>query len=103
MESGMRRLPLLTAWIAAVLAVAAIGGGTVGATGAKALLPVADQAKGGDRPLFIIERSKNANVVHYDARLTPEGKFDPDQPVVAYWILLAEKGQRDFTETSSRF
>ena len=29
------------------------------------------------RPLFIIERSKNANVVHYDARLTADGLTGP--------------------------
>jgi len=45
-------------------------------------------------PLFIIERSKNANVVHYDARLTADGKLDPKEPVIAYWVLLAEDGRR---------
>lgn len=45
-------------------------------------------------PLFIVERSKNANVVHYDARLTAEGKLDPKEPVIAYWVLLAEDGRR---------
>ncbi len=47
------------------------------------------------QPLFIIERSKNANVVHYDAQLTAEGKLDPKHPVVAYWIMLAEDGRRE--------
>jgi hypothetical protein len=28
------------------------------------------------QPLFIIERSKTANVVHYDARLTADGNLD---------------------------
>ena len=46
-------------------------------------------------PLFIIERSKNANVVHYDARLTADGKLDPKEPVIAYWVLLAEDGRRE--------
>jgi hypothetical protein len=45
-------------------------------------------------PLFIVERSKNANVVHYDARLTADGKLDPKEPVTAYWVLLAEDGRR---------
>ena len=45
-------------------------------------------------PLFIIERSKNANVLHYDARLTADGKLDPKEPVIAYWVLLAEDGRR---------
>lgn len=47
------------------------------------------------QPLFIIERSKNANVVHYDARLTADGELDPNEPVIAYWILLAEDGRRE--------
>jgi hypothetical protein len=46
------------------------------------------------RPLFIIERSKNKNVVHYDARLTGDGRLDPKEPVTAYWIMLAEDGRR---------
>ncbi|MDQ7788381.1 MAG: DUF4833 domain-containing protein [Thermodesulfovibrionales bacterium] len=45
-------------------------------------------------PLFIVERSKNANVVHYDARLTADGSLDPKEPVIAYWVLLAEDGRR---------
>jgi hypothetical protein len=46
-------------------------------------------------PLFIIERSKNANVVHYDAQLTTDGKLDPKEPVIAYWVLLAKDGRRE--------
>jgi hypothetical protein len=46
-------------------------------------------------PLFVIERSINKNVVHYDARLTPDGKIDPQEPVVAYWVMLAEDGRRE--------
>lgn len=45
-------------------------------------------------PLFIIARSKNTNVVHYDARLTADGKLDPSEPVTAYWVMLAEDGRR---------
>jgi hypothetical protein len=47
------------------------------------------------QPLFIIERSKNANVVHYDAQLTADGNLDPNKPVVAYWVMLAEDGHRE--------
>ena len=47
------------------------------------------------QPLFIIERSKNANVVHYDAQLTADGKLDSNEPVIAYWVLLAEDGRRE--------
>jgi hypothetical protein len=46
-------------------------------------------------PLFIIERSKNANVIHYDARLTADGKPDPKEPVIAYWVMFAEDGRRE--------
>jgi Domain of unknown function (DUF4833) len=47
-------------------------------------------AQDGLVPLFVIERSLNSNVVHYDAKLKG-GKFDPLQPVVAYWVM-AEDG-----------
>jgi hypothetical protein len=60
-----------------------------------ALLAVPTAAQIRTWPLFIIERSKNANVVHYDARLTADGKLDPKEPVIAYWVLLAEDGRRE--------
>jgi hypothetical protein len=44
--------------------------------------------------LFIIERSTNANVVRYEARIGKDGAFDPKEPVVAYWIMAAEDGRR---------
>lgn len=55
--------------------------------------PAAAQIK--TSPLFIIERSKNANVVHYEARLTADGKLDPKEPVIAYWVMLAKDGHRE--------
>jgi len=57
------------------------------------VLPAAAQIK--TSPLFIIERSKNANVVHYDARLTADGELDPKEPVIAYWVKLAKDGRRE--------
>jgi len=45
--------------------------------------------------LFRIERSKNANVVQYDAQLTPEGKLKPEKPVIAYWIMNANSGEKE--------
>ena len=57
------------------------------------VLPATAQIK--TSPLFIIERSKNANVVHYDARLTADGELDPKEPVIAYWVMLAEDGRRE--------
>jgi hypothetical protein len=44
--------------------------------------------------LFTIQRSKNANVVQYDVQLTPEGKLDPREPIIAYWVMLAEDGRK---------
>jgi hypothetical protein len=46
-------------------------------------------------PLFIIERSKNANVIHYDARLTADGKLYPKEPVTAYWVMVTKGGSRE--------
>jgi hypothetical protein len=43
--------------------------------------------------LFRIERSKNANIIQYDAQVRPDGKLDSKKPVVAYWVRLAEQGQ----------
>jgi Domain of unknown function (DUF4833) len=45
-------------------------------------------------PLFAIERSKNANVVRYDIRLTPEGTPDPERPIIAYWLRMAKDGRK---------
>jgi hypothetical protein len=42
----------------------------------------------------VIERSKNANVVRYDAVLTANGELNSEERVTAYWILLAEDGRR---------
>ncbi|HME43862.1 MAG TPA: DUF4833 domain-containing protein [Syntrophorhabdales bacterium] len=55
--------------------------------------PAAAQIK--TSPLFTIERNTNANVVHYDAQLTADGKLDPKEPVIAYWVMLAEDGHRE--------
>ncbi len=50
------------------------------------------------RHLFKIERSKNANIVQYDVQLTPGGKLFQKEPVIAYWIRLAEDGrERELT------
>jgi len=45
--------------------------------------------------LFRIERSMNANIVCYDARLTPEGKLDPEKPIIAYWIMHANNNEKE--------
>lgn len=56
--------------------------------------PLYLQADQADRQaLFKIERSKNANIVQYDAQIGPDGKLDGKKPVIVYWIRLAEDGQ----------
>jgi hypothetical protein len=47
------------------------------------------------QPLFVIERSANKNVVHYDAQIARDGTLDPKEPVIAYWIMLANGGHRE--------
>jgi hypothetical protein len=43
-------------------------------------------------PLFVIEHTASPNAVHYEAKLK-DGKIDPQQPVVAYWVMAAENGR----------
>lgn len=64
---------------------------------AAALLPVlaAPRAAAQCAPLFVIERSSNANVVVYEAVRAPGGVVDPRQPVAAHWRMLAEDGRRE--------
>jgi hypothetical protein len=45
--------------------------------------------------LFKIERNTNANFIQYDAQIGSDGKLDRKLPVVAYWIRLAEQGQKE--------
>ena len=45
--------------------------------------------------LFVLTRSKNANEVHYDVGLDGNGRVDPDDPLVCYWIMRAEDGRRE--------
>jgi hypothetical protein len=44
--------------------------------------------------LFFIQRSKNTNEVHYDARVKKDGGLDPKEPMVGYWINKASDGSR---------
>lgn len=47
--------------------------------------------------LFVIQRSTNANEVHYDVKVGADGNL-ADEPVVAYWVMKAEGGgQEDLT------
>ena len=50
---------------------------------------------GETRPLFVIERSLNRNVLHYEANLEPNGLLDPKGPVVAFWVMVENGGMRE--------
>ena len=59
------------------------------------LFPQSILAASGDKAnhLFFIERSKNKNLVQYDARLTENRNLPDLRPVNAYWIL--ENGKHE--------
>jgi hypothetical protein len=58
------------------------------------LVPRAARAAPAYQPLFRIERSKNANIVQFDAVLESAEKLAPREPVICYWVLRAEDGRR---------
>src|SRR5262249_41160076 len=45
--------------------------------------------------LFVIERSKNKNIVAYDAKRGPAGDLESGDPVVVYWLLNGDKDKRE--------
>lgn len=57
--------------------------------------PVPDQQPADRNRLFVIARSVNANVVVYDAVRRKDGRLDSADPVKAYWLMKAERGQRE--------
>lgn len=60
------------------------------------LIPIESLSKDTQRQhLFKIERNKNANIVQYDVQLKADGKLDPKNPVVAYWVRHAKDGQKE--------
>jgi hypothetical protein len=68
---------------------------TAMAASALAFLPALTARADTTEALFVIERSKNANVVHYDAQVGKDGALNAKDPVVAYWIMKAEDGRRE--------
>jgi hypothetical protein len=68
-----------------------------GGIGFLALLFVAGASPAATCPahLFVIERSKNANIVVYDGNRTSSGALDPKTPVTVYWLMNAKDGQRE--------
>jgi hypothetical protein len=67
--------------------------------------PAIVQADGPDRDaLFHIERNKNANIVQYDAQVGANGMLYSKEPVVGYWVRLADQGQvKELTWVQSKF
>lgn len=54
--------------------------------------------------LFWIERNKNENIIQYDARIAANGLLHEKEPVVVYWVRLAEQGQvKKLTWTQRKF
>jgi len=45
--------------------------------------------------LFVIERSKNSNIVAYDANRNSSGEWNSSEPVIAYWLLNGDKNKRE--------
>ncbi|HZY03497.1 MAG TPA: DUF4833 domain-containing protein [Anaeromyxobacteraceae bacterium] len=45
--------------------------------------------------LFRIARNKNANEIVYRARQARPGALDREEPMEAYWLMLAEDGHRE--------
>jgi hypothetical protein len=60
-----------------------------------AALAVQASAQDGFLPMFLLERSTNANVIHYEAKVARDGRLDPREPVIAYWIMAARDGHRE--------
>lgn len=45
--------------------------------------------------LFYVQRTPNANTIVYDLNLNSDGKLNTEQPVKAYWLRYADKGQKE--------
>lgn len=47
------------------------------------------------RELFTLTRNTNANVLKYAVRTAHDGRLDGNNPIEAYWLMLAEDGRRE--------
>jgi hypothetical protein len=45
--------------------------------------------------LFYVQRTPNVNTIVYDLNLNSDGKLNTEQPVKAYWLRYADKGQKE--------
>ncbi len=84
-------------WAFHVWSMHAFGRAALAGAGLAAALTVSSSSRAAGSPtrLFCIERNKNANQVCYDVRLRKDGQLDRREPLVAYWVLRAEEGQRE--------
>jgi Domain of unknown function (DUF4833) len=62
------------------------------ATLALAALPAVSAFASTPEKLFFIQRSKNGDEIHYDARVEPDGSLDAKGPVDGYWINKTPDG-----------
>jgi len=89
---------IVVALLAGLMLASTVAGSAREDAGPRAAAAVegAGGAAGREAPgrLFVIERSKNANVVAYDVRFGPSG-FDPKDPISARWLMLDEEGQTE--------
>lgn len=82
LDPGVCRGPCYCASMKCLLALLLISIGTSGSVGDSY------------QSIFIIERSTDAKVIHYDAKIGSDGAIDPKEPVIAYWVMVAENGRR---------
>ena len=66
----------------------------LGSVASLLLWPGFSQARPRTQTLFVIARSSNANVLHYDVCFD-DGRLDLDDPLLAYWVMRAEDGRRE--------
>jgi hypothetical protein len=45
--------------------------------------------------LFVIERTKNANFIRFEANRGKDGLLVEKEPVISYWVMAAENGRRE--------
>ncbi|MBZ5588862.1 MAG: DUF4833 domain-containing protein [Acidobacteriia bacterium] len=77
--------PMVRTWLAPCIVVVAL----------PATAATRGKVRSDPNRLFVVQRSVNANIVVYDAVRGDDGHLDPTHPVAAYWLMNADKGQRE--------
>jgi hypothetical protein len=54
---------------------------------------LADGAGNRENILFIIERSRDADVIHYEVNLLEDGSFNVTDPIRIYWVKHTKNGE----------